>query len=185
MQKIFSGDDRARELGYKSYREFVAGIAKRLNLQFDPRISEDAPPLRAVVRDGRWLAECECGEFYYVSPSDPIGFCHGKCGNAFIGGLTRRIIFPDDREEIEQALLERELNGPQTAFDRLGTQYAGVIHKFEPIGAPRNWDGESVKEMREEHKRIKEIKEEIRRVEKEDAEKVREHGSKRMADGRE
>ena len=171
MQKIFTGDDRARELGFKSYREYVIAFAKRINMPFNPEVESDIP-LRAVVRDGRWLAECECGEFYYVSPLDPIGFCYGKCGNAFIDGKTRPIVFPDNIAEIEKALLERELNGPQTAFDRLGTQYAGVMHKFPPVGAPRNWDGEKVSDMRKEHEEAKKIKQEMERQEKEVQEKV-------------
>lgn len=178
MQKIFSGDDRARELGFKSYREMVEAISKRINKPFNPRVEADTP-LYAVVRDGRWLAECECGEFYYVSPSDPIGFCHGKCGNAFVDGKTRLIIFPENREEIEQALLERELEGPQTAFDRLGTQSAGMMHKFPPVGAPRNWDGESLEDMRAEHEAIKAIKDELKQKEKDEIEehkKEKEHG---------
>lgn len=175
--KIFTGDDRARELGFKSYREYVEAFAKRINMPFDPNVSKDVLPLKAVVRDGRWLAECECGEFYYVSPRDPIGFCHGKCGNVFVDGKTRLIIFPDNREEVEQALLERELNGPQTAFDRLGTQSAGMMHKFEPVGAPRNWGGESIEEMRIEHEEIKKIKNEMRQIEKE-----KEHGENSLAD---
>lgn len=148
-QKIFTGDDRARELGFKSYREFVTKFAARMNYTIEEGIADDMP-LNAFVTGGRWVAQCECGDCYYVSPTDPLGFCYGGCGNAVQGGKLRPIVFPDNRAEIEAALLERELNCVQTAFDRLGTQHALHPNLFQPVGAPRNWDGETVEELRTE-----------------------------------
>lgn len=174
MQKIFSGDDRARELGFKSYREFVEKMAARSGFVFDSTIAI-GNPLNAFITYGRWAATCECGESYYVSPTDTIGYCYGGCGNAVLGGLSRSILFPDNRDEIEAELLKRELNGSQVAFDRLGTQHALKTGLFQPRGAPRNWDGQSLDEMQAEHEKVKEIREELMRQESE-------HGENSMAD---
>jgi len=160
--KIYSGKDRAKELGFKTYRDMVVEFGKRINLPWNGEMDKTSP-LKAFVVTGRWAATCECGESYYVEPSDPIGYCYGQCGNAVLGGKAREIIFPGNREEIEAALLERELDGVPTAISRLGTQSALATNLIKPKDAPRNWSGETVKEMRKEHKKIKEIVAEMKK----------------------
>jgi hypothetical protein len=161
MQKIFSGNDRARELGFKNYREFVIKLSERIAFKWDGETDLSSElALQAFVTGGRWAATCECGESYYVEPVDPIGYCYGGCGNANMGGRARAIVFPDDRLEIEEALLERELEGTQTAFDRLGTQSALKTNLLFPKILPRNWDGESPEELRKQHTEMKKIRHE-------------------------
>lgn len=160
--KIYSGQDRARELGFKSYRDMVIAFGKRINLPWNSEMDKTSP-LKAFVTGGRWAATCECGESYYVEPSDPIGYCYGGCGNAVLNGAAREIIFPKNIDEIEAVLLEREIDGVPTAISRLGTQAVLYTNLIKPKDAPRNWDGETVNEMRKEHKKIKGIVAEIKK----------------------
>lgn len=157
MNKIFSGDDRAKELGFRSYRDWVIVAAKRQGFTFNSELCDQS--ITAYVNHGRWAADCECGDTYYVSPSDPVGFCYGGCGNAEQDGKSRPVIFPANREEVEAALLEREYTGTVTGFNRLGTQ--AVLHPnlYAPKVLPRNWSGEKVEHIRKHHENVKKEKE--------------------------
>lgn len=157
--KIFTGLDRANELNFPSYRLFVEFLASRLNRRIDWKAVDAAHPIRAIVDYGRWLAECECGESYYVEPTDPLGYCV-TCGNRVVEGMNgkvRPVIFPANRLTIEAALLERELVGDAGTIQRLGTQavlFPKIVH---PKELPRHWDGQTVDQLRAEHRKVKEI----------------------------
>lgn len=169
MDRIYNGADRAHELGFKTYRDFMTALSKRINLEWGGEVDEDPKhALKAFIVDGRWAAECECGESYYVDPSDPIGYCYGKCGNAVLDGKARKIIFPpeDERAMIETVLLERELEGVPTAISRLGTQAALARNIIHPKVLPRNWDGQTVDELRREHEKVAEIVRELKEQKK-------------------
>lgn len=160
--KIYSGKDRAQELGYRTYSDMVFKLSMRVNLPWNSE-ANNTSPLKAFVSAGRWLATCECGASYYVEPSDPIGYCYGSCGNAILGGSAREIIFPANREEIEAVLMEREIDGAKTIIEKFGTQAALMTNLIKPKDAPRDWSGETVVEMRKEHKKIKENVEEMKK----------------------
>jgi hypothetical protein len=106
MEKIFSGNDKARELGFKSFREMTIGLAERKGLK--PGVETDKSRVYARVDFGRWIADCECGAANYVEPSDPVYFC-ATCGNAASGGKWRGVVFPENRAEIEAELLKRDV----------------------------------------------------------------------------
>lgn len=169
--RIYSGKDRAKELGFKDYRAMVKELSKRIGLAWDESMDE-APEnaLTAFITGGRWAVTCECGESYYAEPSDPFGYCYGKCGNVTLNGKGRRVNFPTDHERflIESVLLERQLEGQPNVISRLGTQGALAVNLIRPKDAPRNWDGQSIDELRVEHVKIREIMEEIKKQEPEE-----------------
>lgn len=106
MDKIFSGKDKAQELGFKNFREMMTGLAERKG--FKPGLEMDKSRVYARVDFGRWIADCECGSANYVEPSDPVYFC-ATCGNAASGGKLRGVTFPENRAEIEAELLRRDV----------------------------------------------------------------------------
>lgn len=161
--KIFTGKDRATELGYLSYQEFIAQRGKTFNHIPNWGDVETKEPITAEVDGGRWLAQCECGEYYYVEPDFPFGYCI-ECGNASIkGGKVRTVIFPANRLLIEEALTERKLAGDPGTIRRLGSQaylHARLVH---PEVMPRHWKGQSVDELKAEHKKVKSIISEMKK----------------------
>lgn len=66
-------------------------------------------PVAARVECGRWLAECPlCHEYIDVDPAEPVWTCV-TCGGMQLRARWSRVIFPQDRTEIESILLERKL----------------------------------------------------------------------------
>lgn len=153
--KIYSGNDRARELGFMSYRAFMIQLASRNRHEWSGKYDK-TKPLFAEIDHGRWMTVCECGEPFWVEPKDPeFGYCP-LCGNVLTNGAARLIVFPDDANEIQEALLEREvlLGIPEEA---LNTQ--SVLTKFvQPRYISRTWrPGETPKFLREEHEKVKKV----------------------------
>lgn len=163
MDKIFSGFDRAQELGFISYRDFIEHLAGAFRHKPDWTAVDQNKPLNAIVRDGRWLVECDCGEFYYVHWADPLGFCP-TCGNVTSDGRVRPIIFPTDRAAIEAALLERQMEGDPGTIRKLGSQAPLFSRLAHPKFMPRHWDGETADELRAQHKKVKEITAELKKL---------------------
>lgn len=151
MDKIFTANDRARELGHKNHREFLSAFAARNRVPWSGQIDLNTTPLNAFVDGGRWLVRCECLECTLAEPHDPIHYCP-VCGNINHGGKARPVVFPDNRKEIEDELLKREWVGSPEIFDTFGTQTLGafpafVQHKY----ARREWKpGQSVKALKAE-----------------------------------
>jgi len=106
MDKIFSGNDKAKELGFKNFREMINGLAARKGFVISSDICEEN--VFARIDFGRWIADCGCGAANYVEPVDPVYFC-ASCGNAVSGGKLRKVSFPKNRIEIETELLTREV----------------------------------------------------------------------------
>jgi hypothetical protein len=113
INKIYDAIDKALEehvlLGfpYTDHRGRILYHSTKLGYQWTGNVQGD--PVTAFVDYGRWLAKCDvCGGLEYVTPTDPIFFCHG-CGNLMNNRAARPVIFPDDeeRQAIEAALLER------------------------------------------------------------------------------
>jgi hypothetical protein len=100
----------------------------RLELLTGP--TADGPAVQARVNHGRWLADCptpHCRNACYVDPADPRFLCV-ECVNPLAEGRWLPVEFPDDRDEIEAALLAR------------------------PVPATRNWTpGETVEQLRAEN----------------------------------
>ncbi len=61
----------------------------------------------AEINHGRWIVRCPaCAGAEEVDPDEPVFYCL-SCGNADVGGHVMMAVFPDDRGEIEAALLKR------------------------------------------------------------------------------
>lgn len=103
MDKIFTGIDRAKELGYANYRDYLTALGIRFGHRWNGK-SNDVT-VTARVDFGRWIADCKCGAAQYVEPGEPF-YC-AECGTAWNDGLGCQVIFPDTKEEIEQELMER------------------------------------------------------------------------------
>ena len=161
MHKIFTANDRAKELRLKNHRDLIAYLCKRSGEKWNGIIEADpAFALPAFVDFGRWLVKCECGNVMYAEPSDPIAFCN-DCGNVGIPhGNARQVIFPDNRIEIEAALMERELGGGELLKEKMlgkkGASQTMLMPQFAPVVVSRSWNpGETADDLRAEHEQIK------------------------------
>lgn len=137
MDKIYTAQDRANELGFTSYIAYIESILK---ITIPSEISNIAP-VNAVVDGGRWLAHCggNCGGSGYVDP-DKDGFYCTVCKNIESGGVLRHVVFPDNYIEIENELLNRTQDMPKGMFGTQGAMMAS--------GLPRAWNvGESIDDL--------------------------------------
>lgn len=67
----------------------------------------DTEPLAARIMHGWWIVDCpSCRGADFVWLDRPLQWC-GSCGNAALGGSWRRVTLPENRQEIEAALLAR------------------------------------------------------------------------------
>ncbi len=130
MDKVITAKDLADREGYLSVRERIDKLATRFNrkLVLD-RVAGN--PVYARIDFGRWIADCECGGAEYVDPDEPLFFCL-SCGNLSTSGRAREVIFPDNRPEIEKAVMNRKVK--PGAGDKIEQQFNAV-----PIGQPRSW----------------------------------------------
>ena len=145
MDKIYTGNDKAHEIGYDSLRSMIYDLARQRGFKLTGKISRDK--VKARIDFGRWIADCPCGGAGYVDPDDPIFWC-GSCGNEKHHGDFLTVVFPKNREEIENEILarpvrllpEKMLSGP--------TQ--GAMNSIPVLpGLPRSWNpGESVEELK-------------------------------------
>lgn len=144
MDKIFDANDRAKELGFPDHRAMFVSFAQRNRKRWTGKIAQRE--VFAYVAEGRWLADCAaCREPAYVTPSDPIHFC-AVCGNAYLSSHAARVVFPENRAEIEAALLERP------AVQTMGAQKT-VSLPVDYKTPARNWrPGENAKTLRKQAK---------------------------------
>mgnify|MGYP001560413045 FL=1 len=170
MDKIYTGNDRAKELHLKNHREAIAFACAKSGERWNGRTHTDpAFTLDAFVDFGRWLVICECGNVMYAEPLDPIAFCN-QCGNALVPNHDARLVnFPENRVEIEAALLERETSGhpliKNKMADKHGASQLALMPQFKPVVVSRSWKpGETVEDLRNEHARMKEEKEEREKI---------------------
>lgn len=94
----------------------------------------DAQPkgaaVRAYIHQGQWIADCECGGHEFVDPQDAVFFCWG-CVNRENNSYIRPVMFPENWEAIEQAVLARpvhDLRG-STDLERAGLAQPVVVVK--------------------------------------------------------
>lgn len=135
IEKIYDGDDKAREEGYANYRQRITKLA--VNGFHWAGVEGSDDPVSARIDYGRWLADCECGGSEYVSATYPVFFCF-SCGNALHEGKSRPVIFPApaERKAIEHELMLRPIK-ETTGLE--GTQ-AALHSQPESRNAPiRNW----------------------------------------------
>lgn len=135
IDKIYDGDDKAREEGFPNYRLRIT--RSTANNHHWSGEEGDLDPITARIDYGRWIADCECGGSEYVSATYPVFFCF-SCGNAFHAGKSRPVIFPTpaERAAIEHELMLRPIKEPPGLS---GTQ-AALHAQPEPRTAPiRNW----------------------------------------------
>ena len=151
IEKIYDAIDKALEehvlLGfpYTDQRGRILFHSTRLGCQWTGNVEGD--PVDAFVDYGRWLAQCDgCGGLEYVTPTDPIFFCH-SCGNLTNNRAARPVVFPDDdeRQAIEAALLERGI----TAGLAIAPTDQIRLSVPDTQGLSRSWQpGETVNDLR-------------------------------------
>ncbi len=90
MDKIYSGNDRAKEMGLRNYREFIAFLCKKSGEHWKGGVNtSEVLAVRAFVDWGRWSWKCpDCENQMYAEPKDPVGFCD-QCGNVMLNGDAR------------------------------------------------------------------------------------------------
>lgn len=107
MDKILDANDYAKCNNYLSLREML----KARNYQmFDTPFLDTGTTGKSVtafVSFGFWIARCECNGAEYVAPGEPF-YCQ-SCGNYENGGQPRPVIFPEDKQQIEDELLRRPI----------------------------------------------------------------------------
>lgn len=147
--KILTGNDRAMELGFKNYREWINTLAEKTGHPWNGEMSDSL--VYARVDFGRWICDCELGHACYVEPSDPFFYCY-VCGNETTGGKGRHVIFPDHRVEIENELLKRKVKLAMALPKNLLAQPTQVAMNSRGYPNPmlgRSWrPGESVESLK-------------------------------------
>lgn len=115
------------------------------------KINQNMQPAQARIDFGRWIAACPfCGRDCMVDPDDPFFFCLHCAGNG--SGDAAPCIFPDDRDAIEIAVLER----PVMQIGKYPSKTDEALNS-QPIlpGLARNWaPGEKSKDLREQHTEV-------------------------------
>lgn len=114
--------------------------------------------VRAQINQGAWIGTCECGGAEFVDPTEPIFFCW-NCVNRANGGYVRPVEFPENREEIERAVLKRRVDDVRGITDEDRAFLARPLITFTGDGrfypATRSWiPGESVETIREQNEFI-------------------------------
>lgn len=138
MDKIITNNDYAKRDKIATGRAWVSGIAQKRGMPFRETFAPPGRDVQARIDASRWICDCECGGAESVNPDDPFFYCL-SCGNKQTGGLLRRVIFPDNRIEIENAMLQRKIIQPE-GRDPIARLVWGV-----PETLPRNWNpGEEV-----------------------------------------
>lgn len=146
MDKIFTGLDRAKELGFSTYRDYLTALGVKYNHRWNG-ISNNTQ-VTARIDFGRWIADCKCGAAQYVEPDQPF-YC-AECGMTWNDNLGCEVIFPpiDKIIEVEAELMERPVL-------KRGKKDQKTIQPppAEP-GLSRSWTpDETVEELKEQRKK--------------------------------
>jgi hypothetical protein len=108
------------------------------------------PTVKAYVNFQRWLAKCPaCDGIEYVTPTDPIFFCH-ECRNQKYGNSALPVIFPEPEkiEEITALLAVRKVK------TGVGGSELNRAFTSKVINLPRSWEpGQSMRSLRDNNKR--------------------------------
>ena len=150
VERLITARDLARRDGFVSTPEWICWLAERSRAQGRFQVMWDGvhvagAPLVAFVDFARWLARCECGQYNYVDPDEPVMFC-ARCGNGN-SGMARPVLFPSEktRRKIERALFVRPvISHPMAKNDIEAARLARPVHAY----LPRSWHpSQSVKEL--------------------------------------
>jgi len=142
MRKIIVLDDLVKRDGKQSVQEWILWKcresigAKKIETMWDGK-SVEGEAVLAFVNNGRWLGRCKvCSNPIYVSWETRILYCP-ECGN---GGSTSAwpVQFPEEREEIEKALLKREVVVPEGKYIRNEVE-AAMNARPKTSGLARSW----------------------------------------------
>jgi hypothetical protein len=104
--------DKAKDEGYKTVSDRIIGWAARSNFRY-VRDRTAGNPVYARIDWGRWIADCECGGAEMVDPGEPLFFCCA-CGNSTTSGRARKVVFPNNRIEVENKTMEQPDGGHQS-----------------------------------------------------------------------
>ena len=111
-----------------SYRRMLEAIGEKHGLT-PPATDALGSPVIARVNIGRWIVDCEaCATTVVIDDADLFFWCC-RCGS---GHVWHPIEMPQDRGEIERLLMLRP--------------------GWRGTGEHRNWEGESVEELRQENR---------------------------------
>lgn len=162
MNKIITLDDLVLRDAQRNVEAWILWMceraisSKKIVRGWDGK-SIDGGAVMAFVNQGRWLARCKvCGNPSYVSWKTPIFYCV-ECGNGK-SGAAWPVEFPVEREEIEKALLKREVEVNEGKYVRNEVESA---FNSRPVraGLPRSWrPGISVEELNAEADSISDAK---------------------------
>ena len=109
---MITARDLATRDGCASVAQWMQKMAERsiqrgrFSLNWDG-VHVSGMPISAFIDFSRWLVKCECNQFNYVDPDEPVLFC-ACCGNGN-SGMARPVLFPSpsERLKIEAILMER------------------------------------------------------------------------------
>lgn len=144
-EKIFDGMDYARRENCRTIRHRILKIVEKAGLKFIDQKAK-GEPVKAEINAGRWIAKCpDCAGAEAVSSIDPIFYCF-SCGNEKVGGRWREVVFPENKGEIEAALLKRRVKY------RSGRDEISRALTAKPDPLPRAWTPtESVEDLLEQN----------------------------------
>lgn len=117
--------------------------------------------VKAYIHQGQWVAECECGGHEFADPDERIFFCW-SCVNRLNDGYIRPVEFPENWEQIEEAVLARPVNDIRgaTELERAGLAQAAVVVQTEEGSFPlvRSWKpDESLDELKAQNSVLSEL----------------------------
>jgi hypothetical protein len=148
MDKIFTSQDYAKAAKIASAEIMFKRMAADRGYKIDDTVS-GGNPVYAEINAGRWIARCpDCNGAEAVNPQDkhPKFFCF-SCGNERISGKYRRVIFPEDWQEIEKEILKRPVKKPP-GRDPIAQAFCAI-----PERLPRAWrPDESLEDIRKQNK---------------------------------
>lgn len=90
------------------YRDFIAHHWAESVGGPLPDTDQATGSVHATINQSRWVVDCPdfCGGAIIASKGFPFFVCH-ECGSPANGGQWYRVQFPDNADQIEEALLER------------------------------------------------------------------------------
>lgn len=114
MNQLITAKDIAKRDSQPSVKEWIRVTSIQMKLKNPSLVAFDGQvrgvAVYAFISNSRWLAVCDqpgCSGCEYVDSGEPIFFCM-SCSNAK-SGKGRPVKFPRDMEQIETALLERDM----------------------------------------------------------------------------
>lgn len=150
MSKLITARDLAERDGFDSTVRWLCWLANRSIAQGRFQMIWDGvhvggAPLQAFIDFGRWAVRCECGQYNYADPEEPVMFC-ARCGNQN-SGLARPVVFPSKtmQQKLESALFERPVIRHPMAKNKIE---AARLAKPVYSHLPRSWyPGQSLAEL--------------------------------------